>query len=190
MHPHIYIYIYIYISYRSCFGTAPGRRRAHLVWWCRGLGTQTTVLSQIVFFCHSCLMAPPMVYATIADYKNTLQNLKQFTREDFLRYVKFATIVDIAPFDSHEGLLEIMFLEAFDLRRSEYGCPQCGRAFELKQHRTKSRAASAGTNKFTLYKWKNRSVSDCKACGRGTLAVSAVSGTILAQLATDHWMNF
>ena len=130
------------------------------------------------------------VYADIREMKTALQNLPALTREDLLQMVKFATVRNHAPYQCSKGVREITFLEAFDLRPAEHRCEECGEGFDLKQVIRKSRAGTEGAPVSVNFQWRRQQKSNCDTCGKGTCKPSALSKTILAELASDHWMDF
>ena len=62
------------------------------------------------------------------------------TREDFLRNIKWATIVDHSPYVYADGVKEIALTQVFGLVSEQKCCP-CGFEYTLTQNTVKSRAA-------------------------------------------------
>ena len=131
----------------------------------------------------------PCYYDSIDTFKVSMRSLSSLSRGDFLKKVRYAQVKDIAPFQHLTGAKEIAFLQAFNIVKSKFQCPNCNRAFHLKQRLRKRRGQCIDDGQLVHYVWRNRITSDCPTCGSGHFQPSAVAGTMLEQIATDRWMD-
>ena len=103
----------------------------------------------------------------VEAFRRALKSVVIQNREDFLRYVKLATITDIGPYPSANVALVVTFCQKLGLVSAFQECSGCGAVFTFF---VESEGAQC------RLRWRGPKVFGCDACLEKRL--SATQGTI------------
>ena len=71
-------------------------------------------------------------YKNVAAFKSALSSALLDSRDDYLKHVKYATLLDPSPYPKHPSSASMIFAQHFNVVQSRHECPECGEAYTLK----------------------------------------------------------